>query len=127
MSFPQVFSGVSAYKDPVENQHMIKILDKMSTGFFVILFGILWYCSARYYVKPNQCKVVIYDVFGKQVKLDEIRTNFNTLQVARNYILEYHKRFPHYGFSMAVETPEIKSNTGLRIFKKFKDNGFSCE
>ena len=106
---------------------MKKILDKFLTGFFVAIFGILWYCSSKYYVKPNQCKVIIYDVFGKQVKLNEIRTDFKTQNVARNYILEYQKRFPHYDFSMAVETSEIKSNTGLRIFKKFKDNGFSYE
>lgn len=39
--FSQLFSVVSAYKDPVENQHMKKIPDKCVTGFFVLTFVIL--------------------------------------------------------------------------------------
>ncbi len=117
-SHPQLILGTSAYKDPVENHYVQKIADKFITGFFVVTLGILWYCSTRYYVKPKECTIVIYDVFGKQVKINELRTNFKTKEVAKSFISEYQKRFPHYDFSMAVETPEIKKNTVLRIFKK---------
>jgi len=95
-----------------------KIFDKIITGFFVVTLGILWYCSVRYYVKPKECSIIIYDVFGKQIEIKEIRTNFKTRDVAKSFISEYQKRFPHYYFSMAIETPEIKENTVLRIFKK---------
>ena len=54
----------------------------------------------------------------KQVKIKEIRTDFKTRDVAKSFISEYQKRFPHYDFSMRIETPEIKENTVLRIFKK---------
>jgi len=108
----------SAYKDPVENHHMKKILDKIITGFFIVTLGILWYCSVKYYVKPNHYTIIVYDVFGKQVKMDGIRTNFKTTAVAQSYTSEYQKRFSHYYFSMAAEIPEIKRNTVLRIFKK---------
>ena len=97
---------------------MQKIIDKIITGFFVIVLGILWYCSVKYYVKPKECSIIIYDVFGKQVKIKEIRTNFKTRDVAKSFISEYQKRFPHYDFSMRIETPEIKEKTVLRIFKK---------
>ena len=107
-------SVISAYKDPVENHHMKKILDKIVTGFFVVILGALWYCSSKYQVKPNHYSIVIYDVFGKQVEIDEIRTNFKTQKVAQSYISEYQKRFPHYGFSMAIEMPQIKRNLILR-------------
>jgi hypothetical protein len=100
---------ISAYKDPVENQHTIKIIDKIITGFCVKTLGILWY-STRCFVKPNQYKIVIYDVLGKQTDMDGVRTNFNTPKVANNYILEYQKKFLHYNFSMATEMPVIKSN-----------------
>jgi hypothetical protein len=95
-----------------------KIADKFITGFFVVTLGILWYCSTRYYVKPKESTIIIYDVFGKQVKINELRTNFKTKEVANSFISEYQKRFPHYDFSMAIETPEIQKNTVLRIFKK---------
>ena len=109
---------ISAYKDPVENQHMIKIVDKIITGFFVITLGILWY-STRCVVKPNQYKIVIYDVLGNQIDIDGIRTNFNTPKVANNYILEYQNRFLHYNFSMATEMPIIKRSW---ILEKIKNN-----
>lgn len=98
----------SAYKDPVENQIMIKILSKMITGFFVVTLGVLWYCSLKYYVKPSHHIIVIYDIFGKQLKIDDIRTRFKTREVAQSYILEYQKHFPHCNFSLSQEIPMIK-------------------
>ena len=41
---------------------MKKILDKIVVGFFVVILGFFWYCSTRYYVKPDHHKIVIYDV-----------------------------------------------------------------
>lgn len=40
-AFSQSISVISAYKDPVENHHMKKIIDKFVTGFFVVTWGIL--------------------------------------------------------------------------------------
>ena len=97
---------------------MEKILDKFITGFFVVILGTLWYLSSKYQVRQERYEIVIYDVFGKQVKIDGVRTIFGTFRVATNYISEYQKRFPHYDFSMATGIPEIKRRPLLRIFKK---------
>ena len=97
---------------------MKKIIDKLVTGFFVVILGIVWYCSSKYQVKPNQYTISIYDVFGKEITINEIRTSFNTYKVTNSYILEYQKRFPHYNFSMTEEMPKIKRKEPLRIFKK---------
>ena len=110
---------ISAYKDPVETQHMKKILDKFVTGFFVIILGSLWYCT-RGFVKPTQYKIVIYDVLGNQVNVDGIRTSFKTPKVASNFISEYQNRFSQYEFSMASEIPEIKRNWFFEIFSKIQ-------
>ena len=115
--FSQFFCVTSAYKDPVENQHMQKILDKIVTGFFIATLGILWYCSSKYHVVPNHYTIIIYDVHGKQMKVDGVRTNFKTREVARSYISEYQKRFPFLDFSMALEPLDIKG-TKFRIIKK---------
>ena len=109
----------SAYKDPVENQHMQKILDKFVTCFFVVTLGILWYCSSKYQIMPNHYTIIIYDVYGKQIKINGIRTNFKTREVAQSYISEYQKRFPFLDFSMALEPIDIKS-ANFRIFKKIQ-------
>ncbi|MDH3486940.1 MAG: hypothetical protein OEL82_02710 [Nitrosopumilus sp.] len=98
---------------------MIKIPDKFVTGFFIVTLGILWYCSSKYQVNPSQYTVIVYDVFGRQTKIDGIRTRFKTINVAQSYISEYQKRFEDYSFSMAQEIPIIK-NPGYRIFKKIQ-------
>ena len=115
--FSWVIFTIIAYKDPVENQYVKEIFDKFVTGFFVVMLGILWYCSSKHQVRPEQYKIVIYDVFGKQVRIDGVRTTFSTYKVAANYISEYQDRFPHYDFSMAQEIIEIKRRTFARIFK----------
>ncbi len=111
-------SVTSAYKDPVKNQNMKKITDKIITGFFVGALGLLWYCSTRYYTRQNYHKIIIYDVFGKQVNSEEIRTEFKLYQVAQSHISEYQKRFPQYQFSMAAYMPETRRT----IFKKIRKN-----
>ena len=87
------FWVTSAYKDPVENQGVIKRLDKFVTGFFVVTFGILWYCSSKYQVKLSHYTIIVHDIFGKQSKINGIRTSFRTLEVTQSYISEYQKRF----------------------------------
>ena len=96
---------------------MRKIFDKLVTGFFIIVLGSLWYCT-KCFVKPSGYKIIIYDVFGNQIKMDGIRTNFNTYKVANNFISEYQKRFSQYSFSMASYMPIIQTNW---LFQKIKN------
>ncbi len=116
--FPQTFRVISAYKDPVENQHMRKIWDKFVTGFFVIILGTLWYCT-KCIVNPIQYKIIIYDVLGNQVNIDGVRTDFKTPKVANNFISEYQEIFSQYSFSMASEMPVIKKNWLFQKLKKY--------
>jgi hypothetical protein len=109
---------ISPYKDPVENQHMRKFLDKTITCFFVFVFGVVWFCSTRYYVKPQTYDIVIYDVYGKESIPNGIRTKFRTQEVAFSYIREYQKSFPHLDFSIQSHIPEIKRGLMLRRIKK---------
>lgn len=99
---------------------MGKILDKFVTGFFVVMLGIAWYFSTKFYIKQDRHSIVVYDVFGKEIKLEGVRVDFKTHSVAQSYISEYKKRFPHYSFAMAIEDPDIKKNTIPRIFKKIQ-------
>jgi hypothetical protein len=75
----------------------------------------LWYCSTKHHVKPNQYTIIIYDIFEKEIKLEGIRTNFKIKEVAQSYISEYQNRFQHYSFSIGEE---IQTKTKLRIFKR---------
>lgn len=94
---------------------MRKIFDKCITGFSVAVLGILWYCSTRYHVRPNQFTIIIYDIFGREVKIDGVRTNFKIKEVAQSYISEYRNRFQHHSFSIGEE---IQIKTRLKILKR---------
>ena len=98
---------------------MKRIFNKIITGFFIVILGIAWYIT-RYQIKPEFHNIIIYDVFGNQIKIDEIRTRFKTCKVAQSYVLEYQKRFPHYEFSIASKTPDIKDRKILGIFKIYR-------
>ena len=71
----------------------------------------MWFFSTRYYEKPKQYSIIVYDVFGKQNIIDGLRTDFQTTEVATSYIKEYQKRFPQYSFSLESSLPEIKRKT----------------
>ena len=99
---------------------MKKILDKTIIEFFVIILGMLGYCSVKYHTKPNQYKIIIYNIFGWRIETGEIRTNFRTYQVARNFISEYQKINSYHNFSLSENISKIKTNSSFRIFKKIQ-------
>ena len=43
---------------------MRKFRNKIITGFFVFVFGTAWFFSSKYYVKPKQYRVLVYDIKG---------------------------------------------------------------
>jgi len=106
---------------------MKKIVDRFVTGFFIVVLGMLWYCSTKYYVKVNHYSIIIYNVLGEQVKIDGVRTEFKNYGVAQSYISDYQEKFPHYNFSLASDIHELNNDSVPRIFKKFRDNEFSYE
>jgi len=85
------------------------------TGFFVVCFSILWFLTTRYYEKPKEHVIVVYDVFGNKILLDGIKTRFMRRDVASNFIKEYQNRFPQYSFNFETYIPEIRRKT---IFHK---------
>ena len=89
----------------------MELIDKVVTGFFVIIFGTMWFFSTRYYEKPKQYSIIVYDVFGKQISIDGLRTEFQRIDVATSYIKEYQKTFSQYIFSLESPIPEIKRKT----------------
>lgn len=82
---------------------------------FYFYLGVLWYFSTKYHAKSNQYNIIVYDILGKEFKLDWIRTNFKTRQDATSFVKEYKNRFPQYDFSIGENMPEIKRRT---IFSK---------
>ena len=91
-----------------------QLFDKLITGFFIIVFGMLWLFSAKYYERPKKYSLVVYDIFGNQNTIDGLRTDFQTNQVATSFLKHYQKSFPQYNFSIAAELP---GNGKRRLFR----------
>ena len=105
---------VSPYKDPAKIHFMKKFFDRFVTGFFVLTFGIIWFFSTHYYVKTKPYQIIAYDVYGKKITPEEIRTKFQTSDVAISYIKEYQMSFPHLSFSIESDIPEIRKRSLMK-------------
>jgi hypothetical protein len=83
------------------------VFDKFITALFVIILGSLWFLTRRY-ESLHLYKIVAYDVFGNQVRLEGIRTAFTTHSAAISFAKHYKEIFPHYDFALKSELPDIK-------------------
>ena len=98
---------------------MKKFFDRLITGFFVFVFGIAWFFTTQYHIKPKLFRVIVYDVFGNETHLD-IRKEFQNINVAISFIKEYQKNFPHLNFSIQKDFSEMQRK--LRVVRIFQQN-----
>ncbi len=69
----------------------------------VFVFALIWLLKARPHNRPKQYSVVVFDVFGKKSRIDGIRTEFKTHDVAWSFMKQYKKEYPLYNFALVSE------------------------
>jgi len=80
----------------------------------VFLFAITWLVKARPHNRPKKYDVIVFDVFGKESKIDGIRTEFKTHDVAWSFMKQYKKMYPLYNFALVSQQQKQDKPT---IFK----------
>ncbi len=80
----------------------------------IFVFAIAWLLKAKPHRRPEHYFVVPYDVFGNQSKIDGLRTEFKTHDVAWSFMKNYKKSYPLYNFALVTDTPNSERKT---IFK----------
>lgn len=90
---------------------LMKLLDRLATGVFVVFFGTLWLFTTKYYVQPEKHSIVVHDVFGREIAPHGLKTMFDRKDIASSFIKEYQKSFPQYSFNFASYIPEVKRKT----------------
>ena len=80
----------------------------------VFLFVIAWLVRARPHNRPKKYDVIIFDVFGKESKIDGIRTQFKTHDVAWSFMKQYKETYPLYNFALVSKQEKQEKPT---IFK----------
>ncbi|HET8719679.1 MAG TPA: hypothetical protein VFM64_01645 [Candidatus Nitrosotenuis sp.] len=95
------------------------------TGFFrevggvlmlvlVFAFAFSWFLRARPRNKPKKYSIVIFDVFGQQIDIDGLRTDFKNHDVAWSFMKMYKNDYPSHNFAMVAEGKNTPKKT---IFK----------
>ena len=80
----------------------------------VFLFALAWLLKARPHKIPKQYQVIIFDIFGKESKIDGLRTEFKNHDVAWSFMKFYKKSYPLCNFAMVTKQ---KSSAKKIIFK----------
>jgi hypothetical protein len=80
----------------------------------VFVFAIAWLIKAKPHKRPQNYFVVPYDVFGSQSKIDGLRTEFKTHDVAWSFMKHYKKSYPLYNFALVSDLPNSERQTIFR-------------
>jgi len=80
----------------------------------VFIFALAWFLKAKPHNRPKEYTVVPFDVFGKKSKIEGIRTEFKTHDVAWSFMKQYKEMYPLYNFALVADLPKSDKPT---IFK----------
>ncbi|MFQ5475610.1 MAG: hypothetical protein ACE5DT_01095 [Nitrosopumilus sp.] len=80
----------------------------------VFIFALAWLLKAKPHHRPKKYSVVVFDVYGKKNRIEGIRTEFKTHDVAWSFMKQYKKAYPLYNFALVSDLPKSDKPT---IFK----------
>jgi len=80
----------------------------------VFIFALAWILKAKPHNRPERYSVIVFDVYGKQSKMDGVRTEFKTHDVAWSFMKQYKKQHPLYNFALVSDLPRSNRPTIFR-------------
>ncbi len=80
----------------------------------VFVFALTWLLRAIPHNRPKKYLVIVFDVYGKESKIEGVRTEFKTHDVGWSFMKQYKKSFPLYNFALVSDMPKSNKKT---IFK----------
>jgi len=80
----------------------------------VFIFALAWLLKAKPNNRPKEYSVVPFDVYGKKSKIEGIRTNFKTHDVAWSFMKQYKESYPLYNFALVSDFPKSDKPTIFR-------------
>ncbi|MGI0047103.1 MAG: hypothetical protein ACREBB_07955 [Nitrosotalea sp.] len=80
----------------------------------VFVFAIAWLLKAKPHKKPTRYLVKVFDVFGQEFKIEGIRSEFKTHDVAWSFMKQYKKSYPLYNFALVSDLPNSDKMTIFR-------------
>ena len=80
----------------------------------VFAIALFWLLRARPQKRPKEYSVVCYDVFGNESKIDNLRTEFRTHDVAWSFMKQYKKSYPLNNFALVSQAQNSEKKTIFR-------------
>ncbi len=80
----------------------------------VFIFALAWFLKARPRNHPKEYIIIPFDVYGKKSKIDGIRTNFKTHDVAWSFMKQYKESYQFYNFALVSD---LENSTKPTIFR----------
>ena len=80
----------------------------------VFLFAIAWLMKAKPHRRPQRYLVKVFDVCGVEIRIDGIRSEFKTHDVAWSFMKEYKKSYPFFNFALVSDLPHSEKMTIFR-------------
>jgi hypothetical protein len=80
----------------------------------VFVFAIAWLIKAKPHRKPQRYLVKVFDVCGVETRIDGMRDEFNTHDVAWSFMKEYKKFYPLFNFALVSDLPNSEKMTIFR-------------
>ncbi len=79
-----------------------------------LLFAAAWLVRALPRNPAKNYTLICLDVFGKELFLDGLRTEFKTNDVAWSFMKEYKERYPLYNFALVTESSNSEKKTIIK-------------
>ena len=88
-------------------------------GFVIVLavaliFTITWLFRAIPHHKTKNYSIFSFDVFGQESKIDGLRTEFKTHDVAWSFTKQYKKSYPLHHFALISDISKTEKKTIIR-------------
>ncbi len=80
----------------------------------IFIFAFAWFLRARPHNRPKEYAIVIFDVYGRESKIDGLRVDFKTHDVTWSFMKQYKKSYPLHNFAMVADGEASDKKT---IFK----------
>ena len=77
----------------------------------VFVFALAWLLKARPHNVPKKYSVVVFDIYGNKTKIDGIRTEFRTHDVAWSFMKQYKEAYPLCNFALVSDVSKASKPT----------------
>ncbi|HIE46626.1 MAG: hypothetical protein ABGW49_03590 [Nitrosopumilus sp.] len=73
----------------------------------VFIFALAWLLKARPHNRPKQYSIVVFDVFGEKIRIEGMRIQFKTYDVAWSFMKQYKIEYPLHNFALVSDLPKL--------------------